>query len=133
MKRLNLDAEKEEWKKEAIERHARLHRLFVEDRMAFERERKRLIDDFINNVEDKGKRERLRALQKSWDIKMKHAGSEHNRFVLAQTIFWDHFYEKWYPAIQQFNLVLNSKLGKMDRIESEKKLHLIIDREDLPR
>ena len=109
METMKYEQEKEKRRKEALERHARLHKLFVEDRLSFERERKRIIDEFINNVEDKERRDNLRILQDSWDTKMRHAGSEHNRLVLAQTIFWDHFFEKFRPAIQKLNFMLNSK------------------------
>ncbi|MFZ7111224.1 MAG: DUF3135 domain-containing protein [Desulfatiglandales bacterium] len=90
----------------ALQRHAQLHRLFVEDRLAFERERKKTIDEFLNSIEDPGKRDRLKALQESWDNRLRHAGSSHNRFVLAKAFFWSHFRETWQPAIQQFNTIL---------------------------
>jgi len=95
------DKEREEREREAAETHAALHKLFVEDRFSFERERKRMIDDLINSVEDEGRRKALRSLQATWDKRMKGAGSEHNRFVLAQSLFWEHFYEKWLPALKK--------------------------------
>ena len=110
MENSNCEEKKEQRRKEALERHAQLHKLFVEDRLGFERERKRIIDEFINSVEDEERRNRLRDLQDSWDTKMRHAGSAHNKFVLAQTFFWKNFYEVWYPAIQEANLSLNGKL-----------------------
>jgi hypothetical protein len=91
----------------ALENHRRLHRLFVEDRLAFERERKRAIDDLINSVEEDGIRERLREQQALWDKRMKHAGSVHNRFVLAQAFFWAHFLNHWLPAMRRLNEVAN--------------------------
>jgi len=94
-------------RKEALEEHDRLSRLFREDRLAFERERKRMIDDLINNVEDQEQRNRLRSFQEAWDKKMRGAGSEHNRFVLAQAFFWEHFHEVWHPTIQKLNAILN--------------------------
>ena len=109
MERLRWKEEKVEREKEALERHARLSGLFREDRLAFERERKRMIDEVINSAEDEEQKNRLRALQEHWDEKMRGAGSRHNRFVLAQTIFWEHFNEIWNPAIQNLNLILNSK------------------------
>ena len=104
MERFKWEEEKEKRVKESLERHVRLSKLFNEDRLSFERERKRMIDGVIESVEDEGQRQRLRSLQESWDKKMRGAGSKHNRFVLAQTFFWEHFYEVWQPAIQQFNL-----------------------------
>ncbi len=109
MEKESLQEERNRKRQEALERHARLHKLFIEDRLGFERERKRLIDDFINSIEDRDKRDRLIALQKSWDRRMRHAGSAYNRFVLAKAFFWSHFHEAWQPAIQEFNVLLNGK------------------------
>jgi len=109
MEKLSWEIEKEKIKKEALEKHARLSKLFKEDRFAFERERKRMIDNVINSAEDEDLRQALKALQADWDRKMRGAGSRHNRFVLAQTFFWDHFHEKWYPAVQKFNALLNDQ------------------------
>ena len=95
------------WKEEAEQRHARLAKLFHKDRFAFERERKRLIEEVINKAGRKEVREKLRALQSEWDRKMKGAGSSQNRFILAQTFFWEHFHEKWHPAIKAFDSQLN--------------------------
>ena len=105
MEALNSSAEKEKRKEKALENHARLHRLFVEDRLSFERERKRTIDEFIGRVEDEEQRERLRALQDGWDRKMRNAGSKHNRFVLAQTLFWEHVNEVFLPTMQKFSAI----------------------------
>lgn len=109
MKRLNWEQEKEKREKESLEEHARLSKLFKQDRFAFERERKRMIDEVINSVEDEEQRNRLRAFQESWDKKMTSAGSKHNRFVQAQTLFWEHFHEIWHPSIVTFNHLLNNK------------------------
>jgi hypothetical protein len=109
MGRLNWAEEKEKIRKEALERHERLHRLFVEDRLAFERERRNAVNDLINSAEDPEQREKLRAFQESWDRKMRHAGSRENRFVLAQTFFWEHFHEVWEPSIKEFSTLLNDK------------------------
>jgi hypothetical protein len=100
--------EQEKRKEKALENHARLHRLFVEDRLSFERERKRTIDEFINSVKDDAQRENLRALQDSWDRKMRNAGSKHNSFVLAQTLFWEHFNEVFQPTMQKFSTISSS-------------------------
>jgi len=94
--------EKEKRERESLTEHERLARLFREDRFAFERERKRMIDDVINSARGELERERLRTLQASWDRKMKGAGSRHNRFVMAQSLFWDHFYGVWQPAMERF-------------------------------
>ncbi len=112
MDRLKWEEERQKREKESLERHVRLSKLFKEDRFAFERERKRMIQEVIDSSEDEEQRNRLLALQESWDKKMRGAGSRHNRFVPAQTFFWDHFFETWTPAIQQFNLHLNGKTGR---------------------
>ena len=109
MKSLKWEEEKEKREKGSLEKHTGLSKLFKEDRFAFERERKRMIDEIINSVEDEEQRNRLRAFQESWDKKMRGAGSRHNRFVQAQTLFWEHFHETWQPTIQKFNSLLNSK------------------------
>jgi len=111
MKSLKWEEEKEKREKESLEKHARLSKLFKEYRFAFERERKRMIDEIINSVEDEEQKNRLRAFQESWDKKMRGAGSRHNRFIQAQTLFGEHFHETWHPAIQKFNFLLNNKQG----------------------
>jgi hypothetical protein len=109
MKSLKWGEEKEKREKESLEKHARLSKLFKEDRFAFERERKWMIGEIINSVEDEEQRNRLRGFQESWDKKMRSAGSKHNRFIQAQTFFWEHFHEIWHPSILKFNCLLNNK------------------------
>lgn len=111
MKNLKWQEWKEDNRKKALDRHERLHKLFVEDRLGFERERKKMIDEFFDGIEDEDLKSRLRGFQNSWDTRMRHAGSAHNRLVLAQTFFWSHFHEVWHPAIQDFNLSLNGNPG----------------------
>ncbi len=106
---LDWSAEKEMRERAANEEHERLHRLFVEDRLSFERERRSAIKELIESAEDEGMRERLWEFQRSWDKKMRHAGSKANRFVLAQTFFWEHFQEVWHPAIKRFSALLSRK------------------------
>jgi sulfite reductase alpha subunit-like flavoprotein len=109
---LNWEKEKDQIKKEALEEHTRLSRLFKEDRLSFERERKKMIDDVIHSANSEEQRERLRNMQKSWDNKMKKAGSKHNRFVMAQHLFWKHVDEVWNPSIQEFSRFLKEKTGR---------------------
>ena len=97
---------KEKREKACLENHERLHKLFVENRFAFERERKRLIDEVINSAGDEEQRTRLLAQQESWDSKMKMAGSTGNRLVLARFLFQKHVEEVWNPAIQKFSRAL---------------------------
>jgi hypothetical protein len=100
MENLNWEKGRQERQRKALENHARLSRLFKEDRLAFQREQKRMIDELINSIEDEKQRNRLRAFQESWDKKMREAGSKHNRFVLAQTLFWEHLHKIWNPTIK---------------------------------
>jgi len=43
-----------------------------------------LIEEVIQSVGNEGQKEKLIALQASWDKRMRGAGSAHNRFVLAR-------------------------------------------------
>jgi hypothetical protein len=106
-----LLVEKDKREKRALEKHARLSRLYKEDRFAFERERRRLIDEVISSAGDEKLRGRLRSFQESWDRKMRGAGSGHNRFVLAQRLFWEHFQETWQPNIQKLNAIIKGRWG----------------------
>ncbi len=90
-----------------MERHARLARLFKEDRFTFERERRRMIDEVIQSAEDDDLKAKLHAMQDEWNRRMQGAGSLHNRFVLAKTFFWEHFHGVWQPAVQEMNRLLN--------------------------
>lgn len=107
--------EKDKREIRALEKHARLSRLYREDRFAFERERRRLIDEVISSAKDEKLRVRLRSFQESWDRKMRGAGSGHNRFVLAQRLFWEHFHETWKPHIQKLNAIIK---GGWDGVQS---------------
>jgi len=89
MESLQWEESREAREQAALAFHSRLSQLFNENRFAFELERKRLIDGVINQAHSEEEKQRLRALQESIDKKMKNAGSEHNRFVLMQKIFWD--------------------------------------------
>jgi len=104
---MNWVEEKEERRQKALEEHARLHQLFVEDRLSFERERKRMIESVVKSARSEEEKEKLKALQTKWDKRMKGAGSQENRFVLAQMFFWEHFQEKFNPTLQNLNTVLN--------------------------
>jgi hypothetical protein len=105
MEKMDLQRQLDKVREDSLENHARLSRLFREDRLAFEREKKEMIDDFFSRIEDEQERERLKALQDHWDRVMRRAGSKHNRFVLAQTLFWKNFYENWLPMVDRFKSV----------------------------
>jgi hypothetical protein len=113
MDRFRWEEEKEQRQAEYLKRHEYMARLFVEDRLTFERERKRLLDEFFNGIEDEDRRRRLRTLQTSFEEKMKHAGSARNRFVLVQTFFWDHFLKTWQPCIRKMDTLLKNYAGKI--------------------
>ena len=104
---MNEWEEKDKREVRALKAHARLSRLFRENRFAFERERKKMIEEVIEQAREDGLKARLRALQADWDKKMKGAGSAHNRFLLAETLFWTHFHEVWHPAIREASLALS--------------------------
>ena len=109
MNSLMWEEEKEKRRKESLENHARLHRLFLENRFSFERERKRAVQELIDSVQDEEMKAKLLALQASWEKRMRGAGSAQNRFVLAQTFFWEHFHQVWNPTIQKLSLSLNGR------------------------
>ena len=100
--------DKSEREKKWMEEHERLSRLFVEDRLTFERERKRRIEKTINRIRSRTRRHRLRELQSNWDTILKHAGSEHNRFVLIQMLFWNQVRDVWTPALNTYEKKLRS-------------------------
>ena len=103
---MEWELDREKRRQEALERHQRLSRLFREDRLSFERERKRMVDEIIESAEDEGLKARLISIQEDWNRRMRGAGSRHNRLVLAKTFFWTHFNEVWHPVIEQVNRAL---------------------------
>jgi len=108
MSSLNWAAEKEKREAASLAEHQRLSRLFRENRFLFEIERKKMIAEIIDSAGDEEQKNSLRSLQDAWDKRMKSAGSEHNRYVLAQTFFWEHFHEKWHPTIKKSSQALNN-------------------------
>ncbi len=103
---INWEEERLRVEKEALEKHAKLSALFMENRFMFELERKRMINNFINSVKDEKRRQNLMDIQADWDRKMKRAGSDHNRFILAQTFFWEHVLNVWQPSIKKLSTLL---------------------------
>ena len=106
MSDIDGEKEREESHKEALENHERLHKLFVENRFLFEQEKKRLTEEVINNAKSGKQKEKLNTLQKSWDDKMKKAGSNQNRLVLAKHILMKHMEEVWNPSIKELGETL---------------------------
>ena len=105
----SLMMDKETDKKEALKRHARLRDLYAKDRVAFERERKKAINELLDSVQDAELKSKMKALQESWDSMMNKAGSGENRLIVAQTLFSKYCYEVWSPLMQKFNPALNSE------------------------
>ncbi len=97
-----MKTDETERKKRWIEEHDRLSRLFVEDRLTFERERRRRIEKFINRSHSIKGKTKLLELQNNWDHILKHAGSEQNRFVLIQMLFWNQVRDVWRPAVNHY-------------------------------
>ncbi len=89
-------------RKQWLEDHDRLSRLFINDRLSFERERKKRIRKAINSSRSEAGRNRLMRLQTKWDRVLQHACSEHNRFVLIQTLFWEQVNNRWVPALKKY-------------------------------
>lgn len=118
---------REELKIRTLKWHDKMARLFTEDRLAFERERKRLLEEFFNGIKDDDERRRLRDIQAAIDQKMNHAGSEHNRFVLIQTMFWDHFHNVWQPGIQKISALLKNLIKKTDNSPNEARKATVYD------
>ncbi len=92
-------SDRSEDKRRWLAEHERLSRLFVQDRLSFERERSRLINETIQKNPSETRRNRLIALQKRWDTILRHACSEYNRFELIQMLFWDQVQNVWLPAL----------------------------------
>ncbi len=105
----NWFEEKEKRERASLDKHYRLSKLFKEDRFSFEKERKKMIEELINSNSDEDTKDHLWKLQAAWDKKMKGSASPHNRFILAQTFFWNHFHEVWAPTIKTVNRSLNQK------------------------
>jgi len=100
-------SDQSERKKKWLAEHERLSKLFIEDRLSFERERKRRIDKTINRSRSATGQLRLRELQRNWDNILRHAGSEHNRFVLIQMLFWNQVRDVWTPALKRYERKLS--------------------------
>ncbi len=108
MEKFNWEEERKTVNENAAAQHERLHKLFNENRFAFEIERKRMINEIIEGAANEAQKKRLREIQESWDTKMKNAGSKNNRLVLAQHLFWDHVENIWNPFIQECSRELKS-------------------------
>ena len=93
--------ELDEHERICLEEHERLAKLFRKDRLSFERERKRLIGENIAARPEESK-SYLVLMQQNVDRILQSAGSQENRFVMMQTLFWDHYINVWLPALSEF-------------------------------
>jgi uncharacterized protein DUF3135 len=126
--------EQEERERICLKEHDRLAELFQKDRLSFERERKRLIEDIIAAAPGEKYRANLTLMQLRVDKILGAAGSQHNRFVMMQTLFWDHIVNVWIPALNRctqgfddcdlpVQTVTNSRLSLVEkRIKIEKEI-----------
>ena len=89
MDKIKWEEEKTTRRKIYIEKHERLHRLFIENPFFFEQEKRKMINEIIDRVKNEMLQKKLISLQSSWDRKMRKAGSKENRFILAQFLFWE--------------------------------------------
>jgi len=97
----------------ALKEHDRLSKLYKEDIFAFEAEKQQIVDEFIMSSPE-SQRKGLMEFQKSWDDKMKYAGSDKKRFELAQTEFWKYVGNEFLPA-------LNSLIDNTEEVVEELK------------
>lgn len=86
-------------KEKALAEHERLHRLFKENRFAFELERKQAIETAIERARTLRFKKELQKIQDRVDHILNHSGSSHNRLVLMQMMFWRQVTEKFIPAV----------------------------------
>lgn len=93
-------------KEKSLQDFDRLSRLFAEDRFSFEQERKRLIEDTINECKSAALRSLLWDLQYKLDTVLKHSCSEQNRFVLMKMFFWDHIHNVLIPSLSGYDRAL---------------------------
>ncbi len=84
---------------QSAEEHERLAALFREDRLAFERERRRLIKDTIARYDDKDLRDSLERQQQLLDRALRGSGSPENRLSLISALFWDQVINRFLPAL----------------------------------
>ncbi len=89
----------------------KLATLFREDRLGFERERRRLIRETIEGYEDRRLREALEKQQRHLDRVLRKSGSSQNRLSLIQALFWDQVVNRFIPALQGTSSRINAAGG----------------------
>ena len=118
---------RERRKKEALEQHAKLAKMFREDRFSFELERKRLIGETINEMPEK-MRESMYSLQEKINKRLNNAGSPYNRMVLMNMMFRQQVLDVFLPALYSFSGVHVSMQQLVDSV-SKPQLRIIYDKE----
>ena len=109
---------KERTKEQTLAEHDRLSNLYSTNRFSFELERKHLIRDFLENVPCPEMRARIEDFQNELDRVLKGAGSEHNRLVMMQMLFWDRVNIDLIPALNA--LSREPATGDAKKTESNK-------------
>jgi hypothetical protein len=97
------------WKQNSQAEHEQMSKLFRENRFSFELERKKQISACINNARNQEKKEELQRIQNNLDRILNNSGSEYNRFVLMQMLFWDQVTGKYSPLLNSLKVNLDSK------------------------
>ena len=95
---MSFNFDKKKIEEEALKKHKERSELFKTNRFQFEIETRKEIDEFIKNSPHEY-REGLLKTQAKWDKAMKGAGGNHNRLIIAKTLFMDQFMNVFKPAI----------------------------------
>ncbi|MEH0020683.1 MAG: DUF3135 domain-containing protein [Desulfobacter sp.] len=90
-----------QYEEEALAEHARLSKLFKENRFMFELERKKAIENTINSTGHEALKKELEKLQREWDSILRSSGSPQNRLVMIQMLLWDFVHNRWLPALRK--------------------------------
>ncbi len=106
---------------EALVEHERMSKLFQESPAAFEMERRRQIVETIAKCNNLSIKNRLKESQKEFDRIMNGAGSDVNRFNMAEALLWHAVTNKFKPALQMFTQI---KLIREDEQNKKDKIHL---------
>lgn len=103
--------EKEAREESALKEHARMHKLFKENRFMFELEVRKQVEEAITSAPP-DMQPRLREIQAKWQNTMKGAGSKHNRLVLAEHMLMEHFTFIFSPALNWASVELKRLFGE---------------------
>ena len=95
------EGEKKKREQEALKEHARLAKLFQENRFMFELERRREIERCIKTA-DPDVQPTLQNMQRDLDIMLKGAKTPENRLALIRATLNHHVINKFIPALNAF-------------------------------